>query len=220
MLNSVISGGITLWSFLICIAVSLVLGIGVALVSGFRARCTQSFALTLAVLPAAVGMVIMLVNGNIGAGVAVAGAFGLVRFRSAPGSAREICEVFIAMAIGLSCGMGYVVIAALFFCITAVFILILAAVGFGAGEKSVRKLRVTIPEDLDWDGVFDDIFAKYAKECELERVKTTNMGTLYELEYRILPKGELLPKEFFDELRCRNGNLTVSCSKEKTTETL
>ena len=220
MLNSILSDGITLTSFLICFAVSLVLGVGVAYVSMFRSKCTQSFALTLAILPAAVQMVIMLVNGNIGAGVAVAGAFGLVRFRSAPGTAKEIATIFIAMTIGLACGMGYVALAAVFFVVIAAVMLALTAVRFGERDADARIVKITIPENLDYDGLFDDIFSEYTVSNSLERVKTTGMGTLYELSYRIVPKSGELPKKFFDDLRCRNGNLTITCSKEAVRDTL
>ena len=220
MLKSILGSDITLSSFLICTAVSLVLGICTALISMFRSKCSQSFALALAVLPATVQMVIMLVNGNIGAGVAVAGAFSLVRVRSAPGSAREIASIFIAMAIGLATGMGYVAIAAIFFAVLAAVTLLLTCLGFGEGNSAERVLKITIPEDLDYDGLFDDIFKTYLKSSSLERVKTSNMGTLYELRYRITLKGGTVPKEFIDELRCRNGNLNIVCCKDTGKDSL
>lgn len=220
MLKSILGSDITLSSFLICTAVSLALGICTALISMFRSKCSQSFALALAVVPATVQMVIMLVNGNIGAGVAVAGAFSLVRFRSAPGSAREIASIFIAMAIGLATGMGYVAIAAIFFAVLAAVTLLLTCLGFGEGNSAERVLKITIPEDLDYDGLFDDIFKTYLKSSSLERVKTSNMGTLYELRYRITLKGDTVPKEFIDELRCRNGNLNIVCCKDTGKDSL
>ena len=216
MLNSIITGTeITASAFFVCTFVSLALGVGAAWLSMFRSRSgnSQSFVLTLAVLPALVQIVIMMVNGNIGAGVAVAGAFGLIRFRSAPGSAKEIGLVFLTTAIGLATGMGYVVIAAVFFVIIAVFVLLLTAAGFGAGAADERELKITIPENLDYDGLFDDLFEKYTNIADLERVKTTNMGTLYELSYKIVLRDERATKEFLDELRARNGNLTIICGK-------
>ena len=214
MLESILGSQITLQSFFICTAVSIALGIGTAMVSMYRARCSQSFAVTLAVLPAVVQLVIMLVNGNVGAGVAVAGAFGLVRFRSAPGTAREIGAIFLAMAIGLATGMGYVVLAAIFFAVTAAVILLLTAASFGRPSGDKRTLKITIPENLDYEGLFDDVFEKYVRSFELERVKTTNMGTLYELQYTVTLKTPGVPKAFLDELRCRNGNLNISCGRE------
>ena len=220
MLNSILGIEITLSSFLICTGVSLLLGIGIALVAGYRSRSTQSLAVTLAILPAVVQAVIMLVNGSIGAGIAVAGAFSLVRFRSAPGTAREIAAIFLAMAIGLATGMGYVGLAALLFLILAGAMLALTALRFGQKEDAGRILKITIPEDLDYDELFDDLFERYTTAHTLEKVKTTNMGTLYELRYRITLRQEPVPKVFLDELRCRNGNLNITCCREESHESL
>lgn len=220
MLNSILGTELTLTSFLICTGVSLLLGVGTALVAGYRSRSTQSLAVTLAILPAVVQAVITLVNGSIGAGIAVAGAFSLVRFRSAPGTAREIAAIFLAMAIGLATGMGYVGLAALLFLILAGAMLALTALRFGQKEDAGRILKITIPEDLDYDGLFDDLFERYTTAHTLEKVKTTNMGTLYELRYRITLRQEPVPKVFLDELRCRNGNLNIICCREESHESL
>ena len=216
MLNSIITGTeITASAFFICTAVSLILGVAVAALSMYKAKSkySQSYILTLAMLPALVQIVIMMVNGNIGAGVAVAGAFGLIRFRSAPGTAKEIGMVFLTTAIGLATGMGYVVIAAVFFVIIAAFTLVLTATRFGAGASDERELKITIPENLDYDGLFDDLFQKYTRSADLARVKTTNMGTLYELCYKITLRDGVSTKQFLDELRERNGNLNIVCGK-------
>ena len=220
MLNSILGTELTLTSFLICTGVSLLLGVGTALVAGYRIRSTQSLAITLAILPAVVQAVIMLVNGSIGAGIAVAGAFSLVRFRSAPGTAREIAAIFLAMAIGLATGMGYVGLAVLLFLILAGAMLALTVLRFGQKEDAGRILKITIPEDLDYDGLFDDLFERYTTAHTLEKVKTTNMGTLYELRYRITLRQEPIPKVFLDELRCRNGNLNITCCREESHESL
>lgn len=221
MLDSVITGTeITLVSFLVCMAVSLVLGLGIALLCMYKSSYTQSFAITLAMLPSVVQVIIMLVNGNIGTGVAVAGAFGLVRFRSTPGTAKEIGMIFLAMAIGLANGMGYVILAALFFMVMAAFVLVLSQLRFGCGDKNERELKITIPENLDYEGLFDDLFQRYARSARLERVKTSNMGTLYELDYRVVLKASGVPKEFLDELRCRNGNLNIVCGRTASREAL
>ena len=214
MLESVISSSLTLSAFLICSLTSLVLGIGIAYVGMFRSRSTQSYAVALAILPLVVQLVIMLVNGNVGAGVAVAGAFSLVRFRSVPGTAREIGVLFMAMAIGLADGMGYVGLAVLSFVIISAVILLLTALNFGKKPTCERTLKITIPENLDYEGLFDDIFGQYARQSELIKVKTTNMGTLYELEYRVVLKSDSVPKEFLDAIRCRNGNLNIVCGRE------
>ena len=220
MLDSIITTQITAQVFAICTAVSLALGLGTALLCMYKSRYTQSFILTLAMLPAVVQVVIMLVNGNIGAGVAVAGTFSLVRFRSAPGTAREIGMIFLAMAIGLATGMGYVALAVFFFLVMADFVLLLTCLRFGGGNGQERELKITIPENLDYEGLFDDLFQKYARSARLERVKTTNMGTLYELHYSVVLKGERIPKEFLDELRCRNGNLNIVCGRVASREAL
>ena len=220
MLESIISSGLTLTAFLICTLTSLILGIGIAFVGMYRSRSTQSFAVALAILPVVVQLVIMLVNGNVGAGVAVAGAFSLVRFRSVPGTAREIGVRFMAMAIGLATGMGFVGLAVISFVIISAVILLLTVTGFGKAPAAERSLKITIPENLDYEGLFDDVFAKYAKSAELIKVKTSNMGTLYDLQYSIVLKGDSVPKEFLDELRCRNGNLNIVCGREVQQESL
>ena len=214
MLNTIISGSITIDVFLICTAVSLALGIAGAFLFMFRNTYTKSFVLTLAVLPAIIQLVIMMVNGNIGAGVAVAGAFGLVRFRSAPGTAKEITMLFLSVAVGIATGMGYVALAVLFFAIVALVVLVLTATGFGKGMGTEKDLRITIPENLDYDGLFDDLFQQYTDYHELTRVRTTNMGTLYELTYSIRLKEATVNKAFIDAIRCRNGNLNIICGKE------
>lgn len=220
MLNSIIGNSMTFGAFVVCEAVALVLGLLTALVFTYKSRQSSSMMLSLAALPAVVTLVIMMVNGNIGAGLAVAGTFALVRFRSAPGSAKEITGLFFAVAIGLACGMGYVGIAILFFVIVAAYILVLAALGFGEGAANKRRLKITIPENLDFEGIFDDLFEQYTRSCELIKVKTTNMGTLYELTYEIVLKDNAKTKAFIDELRCRNGNLTIICGREIDGETL
>ena len=209
MLNSIIGGEMSVLSFLLCIFTAMVLGLLAALVFTGRDRHSAAFRQSLALLPPVVAMVIMLVNGNIGAGVAVAGAFALVRFRSMPGTAREIAGIFVAMAVGLACGMDQLLLAVIFFAIMAVSVIVLTLIGFGDKSAKMRQLRITIPEDLDYYELFDDLMEKYTKEWELSRVKTTNMGTLYELWYDVILKDEKQTKEFMDALRCRNGNLRV-----------
>lgn len=221
MLDSIITGGEITWSaFLICTAASLFLGVCVALLCMHKSSYTQSFIVTMAMLPAVVQVIIMLVSGSIGAGVAAAGAFGLVRFRSAPGTAKEIGMIFLAMAIGLATGMGYVVLAALFFVVMAAFVLALSLLRFGGGSDNERELKITIPENLDYEGLFDDLFQQYTRSARLERVRTSNMGTLYELDYRVVLRDGRVPKAFLDELRCRNGNLNIVCGRVNTREAL
>ena len=221
MLNTIISGTeITVSAFLICTAVSLVLGLGIALLCMYKSKYSQSFILTLAMLPAVVQIVIMMVNGNIGAGLAVAGTFALVRFRSAPGTAKEITGIFFTVAIGLACGMGYVGYAAVFFVIVALCALLLKKLQFGEPAGSHRQLKIMIPENLDYEGLFDDLFEKYTRSHELMRVRTTNMGTLYELVYTIELRDPNKTKEFIDAIRCRNGNLNIICGREAEREVM
>ena len=215
MLSSVINGAVTVPSFLICVLSALVLGLLTALVFTARSYHTGSLTISLALLPPVVTVVIMLVNGNVGAGLAVAGTFALVRFRSVPGTAREITGLFLSVSLGLACGMGYVGLAALFFVIMGATVLILGRLRFGEGSPSCRQLKITIPENLDYEGLFDDLFQQYTLYHELVRVKTTNMGTLYELCYEVRLKDAGISKAFLDEIRCRNGNLTVICGREK-----
>lgn len=213
MFDTVISMPMTVWQFVLCVVTALVLGILASLVFSVRRQQTNSLAASIALLPAVVTVVIMMVNGNIGAGLAVAGTFALVRFRSAPGSARDITGLFFAVAIGLSCGMGYLAMAAVFFVIFSAAVLLLTYTGFGE-NRAARQLKITIPENLDYDGLFDDILEKYTSGYELIRVRTTNMGTLFELTYTVILKEKSISKQFIDELRCRNGNLNIICSRE------
>lgn len=205
-------------TFFACIVSALVIGTLMAFVYSLRNRSSQSFIVTLAVIPAAVAMVIMLVNGDFGTGVAVAGAFGLIRFRSAPGSAKEIAAIFTAMGVGLACGVGYIGYAAAFAVIMCAAMLLFSVFGLGAlkNEYRQKKLTVTIPENLDYDRVFDDLFEKYTLSHRLANVKTTNMGSLFRLSYDVEMKNGVSEKGFIDELRCRNGNLEISLHRRES----
>ena len=205
-------------AFLIVIGSALVLGALHALVYGFNNRSSKSFAVTLATLPAIVSVVILMVSGSIGAGVAVAGTFSLVRFRSAPGSAKEIAAVFTSMALGLACGMGYPGFAFLFGLILALADTLYAHSSFGEirGGSLHKTLLITVPESLAYNGVFDDIFSEYTREARLVRVKTTNLGSLNRLSYELRLKRPGCEKAMIDELRCRNGNLEISLGEQST----
>ena len=213
MFNSIITVPITLTQFVICIITALVLGVLASVVFTLKNSHSGSLAMSIALLPAVVAVVIMLVNGNVGAGLAVAGTFALVRFRSVQGSAREITGLFFAVSLGLACGMGYVALAVVFFVMFSAALLLLTAVHFGE-SGGARQLKITIPENLEYEGLFDDLFEKYTTSHELVRVRTTNMGTLYELTYNINLKDRNISKKFVDELRCRNGNLNINCGRE------
>ena len=220
MLSSILTDGITLSALLICTVTAIVLGFGAAGIYMFKNAYTKSFVMTMSLLPAVVCVVIMLVNGNIGTGVAVAGAFSLVRFRSVPGGAREITCIFFAMALGLACGMGFIGVAIIAFVIICGCVLVMSAVGFGQEKADEKQLKITIPEDLDFEGVFDDIFEKHTKSANLYKVKTTNMGTLYELHYHVVLKDKNITKAFLDALRCRNGNLNIVCGRVPSGDSL
>lgn len=214
MLNSVIGAQMSVSAFLLCLGTAMVLGVLTSLVFSAKSRHTGSWAQSLALLPPIVTLVIMMVNGNIGAGLAVAGTFALVRFRSVPGTAREITGLFSSVAVGLACGMGYVGCALLFFLVMAAFVALLSLLRFGEAGCGEKQLKITIPESLDYEGLFDDLFQKYAKRWELVRVRTTNMGTLFELSYNISLKDPDSSKEFIDAIRCRNGNLNIIFGRE------
>ena len=213
ILPSDAASGFSVSGFLLCTAASILLGVIIAMLFMFRNSCSKSFVVTLALLPAIVQMVIMLVNGNLGTGVAVMGAFSLVRFRSVPGTAREIASIFLAMAVGLATGMGYLAAAAVFVLILGGVNLMFTLPSFGESPKAAKELHITIPESLDYNGVFDDLFEQYTSSAELQQVKTANMGSLYKLTYRIVLRDIRKEKELIDELRCRNGNLEISCAK-------
>ena len=209
---------ISLGDFLLCVVCALAVGLLLAACYMYRTRYTKSFVATLALLPSVVCVVIMMVNGNVGAGVAVAGAFSLVRFRSVPGTAKEIGAIFLAIGTGIIVGMGYLGYAILCAAVLGGASALYSRLDFGCTKKSAlqKTLQITIPEDLDYTGVFDDILRQYASEYELVQVKTTHMGSLFRLTYHLTLRAANQEKQFLDELRCRNGNLEISVSKQVT----
>lgn len=212
MFESIIDSTNTLstMSVFICFIISIVLGLIIAFVHMIGGKYSKNFAITLAILPFLVSIVIIMVNGNLGTSVAVLGAFSLVRFRSIPGNSKEICSVFLAMAIGLSIGMGQIAFAFFATIFSSIILVILTKTNFGQKKDVERKLKVVIPEDLDYTGIFDEIFDEYTKKVELYKVKTTNLGSLYELIYKLELKKGINQKEFIDKIRCRNGNLNIT----------
>ena len=200
------------------IGVALVLGLVVAKVYQYKTVYSKSFVMSLALLPALIAVVIFLVNGSLGAGVAVMGAFSLIRFRSAPGGARELVSIFLAMTIGIAIGMGYLVFAGAFTLIMSVAIVLLETINFGQMKHSIRQLTIVIPESLDYESIFDDIFDKSTNHLELASVKTSDMGSLFKLKYIIQLNGKMTEKELMDALRTRNGNLEIAISRFITKE--
>lgn len=204
--------GLTASSAMICTGASLVLGFLAAMLYRLKnPGASKNLMISLVVLPVLVQAVIMLVNGSIGAGIAVVGAFNLVRFRSTPGNSRDICYIFYAMGIGLATGMGYIGFAALIAVVVGLALVVLGFIPLFSKNASARLLRVTIPENMDYTGCFDDIFEEYCSKATLVQAKSTSMGTLFELRYEIFEKDMKLEKEMIDKIRCRNGNLTISC---------
>ncbi len=218
VIESTTTSSLGIGSYLLCTLFSLGLGLVAALFYCFKTAYSRSFVVTIALLPAIVQLVIMLVNGNIGTGIAVMGAFSLVRFRSIPGTAKDISAIFLSMAIGLATGIGYLGIATIFVIIMGVVSLVYGYIPLSDAPKEGEKnLRVTIPETLDYETIFDDLFARYTTSHSLEVVKTSNMGSLYQLRYNVVLRTGVSEKKFLDEIRCRNGNLEVALGRQVLT---
>lgn len=221
MFESIISetaGTLSIQSALMCMATSIILGVIIAYVHMLTSKTSKNFLITLSILPVIVQVVIMMVNGNLGTSVAVLGAFSLVRFRSVPGNSREIASIFFAMAIGLAAGMGHIMFATVITILLSIVLIVLSKSSFGEKKELEKKLKIVIPEDLNYTDVFDDIFEKFVTKFDLVKVKTTNMGSMYELTYDIVMKNKVNEKSFMDEIRFRNGNLNVMLCKAETLE--
>lgn len=201
-------GGVTLGAYLISLGLALLCGLIVLLATSVRNRISKSFAITVFLLPAIVHTVIIMVNGNIGTGIAVAGAFSLVRFRSVPGKAREIASIFLAMTAGLTCASGYVAIAVLFTALISVIMLVFSLIPIKRDRE--YELHITVPESLNYYGAFDSVFKEYTRSVKLVKSKTSNMGSLYKLTYIVDLKNPADSKNMIDSLRERNGNLEIA----------
>lgn len=213
--------GITVDSALWCTVASVACGILVAIAYMIKSHYTKNFIITLAMLPLIVQVVIMMVNGNIGTGVAVVGAFSLIRFRSVAGNSKDITTIFLAMSIGIATGMGYVFFALCFTVLACLIFVALKFINLGEDKHSKEKtLKITIPEDLNYTEVFDDIFNKYFTSTKLERVKTTNLGSMFELKYKVILKERATEQKMINDIRCKNGNLPIVCADYKDAEEL
>ena len=208
MLNTILTTPVTFTQLLVVLLSALVMGLLTAFVFSYKNPLSASLCITLSVLPIAMSMVALVINGNLGIAVAVAGGFTLVRFRSIAGTGREISAVFTVMTLGVICGLGYIGMAALFFVVIAALVLVLTTLHFGE-RPNEKLLRVTIPEDYDYTGLFDDIFKQYGITASVEKIKTTNMGSLIDVTYKVVFPGQMLPKDALDAIRTRNGNLSV-----------
>ena len=215
MFNSPFSDGTTPLEIFLVLGVALVAGFIFSLLTSFKSRSTKGFLITTSIIPMVVALIIILVNGNIGAGIAIAGAFSLVRFRSAPGTAKEICAIFISMAAGLAFGMGYIAYAIIFMLVLGLFLFLFERINIFNRTVDVKEriIRVTIPEELDYTEIFDDVFATYTSKCEVTKVKTINMGSMFIIYYNVTLKNVKDEKKLIDDIRVRNGNLEVSIQR-------
>ncbi len=203
---------ITLGQFCICVGAALVIGFLISLVYIFCHRkegYSQSYVFTIIMLPTIVSLILLLINTTAGA-LSLAGAFTLVRFRSVPGDPKDIAYIFFSMAAGVACGIGYIGFAVVFFLVLGVVMFVLSEMNFGGCKTRHMTLKITIPENLDYQGVFDPVLSRYTRFHKLRRVKTTNFGTLFELIYSVDVSEDIDQKKFIDELRALNGNMTIN----------
>ena len=217
--NSILSGGFSVGMYMACLSAAALCGLIASLVMGKLGDASRGFRISLVALPMVVCTVILMVNGSVGTGIAVAGAFSLVRFRSVAGKAKDISAIFLVMTAGLACAAGYVLIALLFTVLVSLVILLLSHLPMG--EQKGHELHITVPESLHFSDAFDDLFAKYTLSHKLTKTRTSNMGSLYKLAYDIRLRDPSEAQAFIDELRCRNGNLEILiCEKLEDAETL
>ena len=210
--DSILTGSFSVGQYLLCLLVAGLCGTIAALSLSRESSASRSFLISLVVLPIIVATVILMVNGNIGTGIAVAGAFSLVRFRSAAGKARDISAIFLVMTAGIACAAGYLAVALLFSLIASGVMLLLSRMPMSC--ERFAALRITVPESLHFADAFDDLFEQYTKSRKLVKAKTSNMGSLYKLDYKIEMKDPAAAQEFLDALRCRNGNLEIALLNE------
>lgn len=177
---------------------------------------TQSFALTMIVLPTIVAIIILLIGSNIARAFSLAGAFSIIRFRSAPGDPKDIAFVLFTMAAGLACGVGAYGYAVLFTIVLCLLMFLLKAVKFGSKSSTQKLLKVTIPENLSYEEAFAEVFNVFSVQYELRKVRTTELGSLYELVYAVTLDPSTNQKELLDAIRCRNGNLDISLTMTPT----
>ncbi len=212
MFTSIYSSSVTAQEFFSMAAAAVLCGTLYAWIMARRVRSTKRFFIVVSMIPFVVGAVITFVNGNIGTGVAIGGAFSLIRFRSAPGSADEIAAILIAMGAGIAFGMGYLAYGVIILLALALLYFLFASLGLFDSKpmQEEQLLKITVPESLEYADMFDEIFSRYLKSAERLGVKTTGMGSMFRLSYLIRMKDSKAEKAFIDELRTRNGNLEIS----------
>lgn len=214
LFSSIFTSTFTLGQFLIAVLASMVLGFVVSIYYMFRNTYSKSFVPSLILIPAIECVVIIMINGNMGAGIAVAGSFALIRFRSARGSAKDLTAIFMAMAIGIICGTGYIGIAVLFTLIVCAVGMFLSFAKYGECDGKMRYLKITVPENLNYDETFEEVLDNYCSSYEIEKVKTLSLGSLFRVDYSIVMKDTSKIKAMVDDLRIRNNNLEIVCGKE------
>lgn len=219
--SSAVAETITLSGTLIIMGSAVGLGLLISLVyilTHKKETYSSGFTISLIMLPAIIAMIILLIGNNVARAFSLAGAFSLIRFRSAPGDSKDIMYVFFTLGIGLACGMGYIGYAALFAAILCLVMVVLTKVSFGNRRQAPMRLKVVLPEDMDYNGAFDDILKEYTISNKLTKVKTSEFGSLFELTYDVTMKATASSKEFIDKLRCKNGNLSIVLSISEASE--
>lgn len=211
---------ISISSTLLILSVAILLGLAIScayFITTPKKDRSASFTLSLVILPAIVAVVILLIGGNLARAFSMAGIFTIVRFRSVPGDSKDISFVFLSMAVGLSIGLGYLTLSAVIAAVIGIVIVAINKLGYGVSKQKEKRLKITVPEDMNYQGAFDDLFTKYTSYSEMQKVRTANMGTLFELHYDIIMKDGVSEKEFIDAIRCRNGNLNIQLGIKETT---
>ena len=202
---------------------ALALGLAISLVYIFIRRAegfSKGFSMTLIMMPAIVAAIVFLIGNNVARAFSLAGAFSLIRFRSAAGEPRDIAFVLFSLGVGLACGIGYLGYAALFAAIMCAAMALMHFAGMVGPKSSIMQLKIAVPENINYQGLFDDILRRYAKSWRLRKIKSTDFGTLFELVFTVNLRGDADSKRLIDELRARNGNLSITLTAQETEDTV
>lgn len=201
-----------LYQMMIIILSALVVGMLISLThikTTDKNTTSESLPITLVILPIIIALIISLIGNNVASAFSLAGAFSIVRFRSEPGDPKDISYIFFAMAGGLACGIGLYLYGIVFTIILCFIMIMLSKTNFGKSKDTIKTLKILVPEDFDYENAFDDLFLQYTESSTLTRAKTVDLGSLYELSYQVNLKNNVSQKSFIDQIRCKNGNLTV-----------